>query len=74
MINCCKGCIPPERHPGCHGTCEEYQRQHKKHTQEREERYQMKKIDWDFEDYVVKDCAKNGTKRKVKFGKKWSDE
>ena len=24
MIRCCMGCVPPERHPGCHGTCEKY--------------------------------------------------
>ena len=23
-INCCKDCIPPKRHPGCHGSCPEY--------------------------------------------------
>ena len=22
----CKGCIPPKRHLGCHGECEEYKR------------------------------------------------
>ena len=20
----CKNCVPPERHPGCHGTCPKY--------------------------------------------------
>lgn len=20
----CKNCVPPKRHPGCHGTCPEY--------------------------------------------------
>lgn len=20
----CKDCVPPDRHPGCHGTCEKY--------------------------------------------------
>lgn len=24
MIHSCMGCVPPERHPGCHGTCEKY--------------------------------------------------
>ena len=23
-IYSCKGCTPPKRHPGCHGTCPEY--------------------------------------------------
>lgn len=24
MICCCKGCVAPKRHPGCHGSCQEY--------------------------------------------------
>lgn len=23
-INCCRECVPPKRHIGCHGTCPEY--------------------------------------------------
>ncbi len=23
-IKCCNGCVPPKRHPGCHGQCPEY--------------------------------------------------
>ena len=23
-IHCCKGCVAPKRHPGCHGSCPEY--------------------------------------------------
>lgn len=23
-INCCHFCVPPKRHPGCHGHCPEY--------------------------------------------------
>ena len=26
-IDCCKGCIAPKRHPGCHDHCPEYQKQ-----------------------------------------------
>ena len=24
MIDCCRYCQTPKRHPGCHGACEEY--------------------------------------------------
>lgn len=24
QITCCKGCVPPARHPGCHDTCDKY--------------------------------------------------
>ena len=27
IINCCFGCVPPERHPGCHSTCKRYKDQ-----------------------------------------------
>lgn len=23
-IHCCKDCVAPKRHPGCHATCKEY--------------------------------------------------
>lgn len=23
-IKCCKDCVAPKRHPGCHATCKEY--------------------------------------------------
>ena len=25
VIKCCMGCVAPKRHPGCHGSCQEYQ-------------------------------------------------
>ena len=24
QIKCCKDCVPPARHTGCHGACEKY--------------------------------------------------
>lgn len=28
MVNrCCLNCVPPKRHPKCHDTCEEYQKE-----------------------------------------------
>ena len=24
IIKCCRYCVAPKRHPGCHGTCPEY--------------------------------------------------
>ena len=24
VIKCCKDCVAPKRHPGCHSTCPEY--------------------------------------------------
>lgn len=35
-IQCCKGCVPPERHEGCHSTCEKYQKEKKAHDEYKE--------------------------------------
>ena len=24
VITCCRGCVAPKRHPGCHSSCQEY--------------------------------------------------
>jgi len=32
-IKCCKGCKAPERHEGCHSTCERYQKEKKEHDE-----------------------------------------
>ena len=34
-IKCCKGCVPPTRHPGCHGTCEQYKAEKAKWEEEK---------------------------------------
>ena len=26
-IHCCKDCVPPKRHVGCHSTCEQYRKE-----------------------------------------------
>lgn len=27
VIKCCKDCVAPKRHPGCHDTCEDYKKE-----------------------------------------------
>lgn len=34
-INCCKGCVPPKRYPGCGAKCAEYIRQKKELEEEK---------------------------------------
>lgn len=34
-IRCCKDCIAPKRHPGCHATCQEYIDEKAKYTVEK---------------------------------------
>ena len=35
-IWCCKGCIPPKRYPGCHGSCPEYIEEKAEHEKRKE--------------------------------------
>lgn len=35
-ISCCRECVPPERHMGCHGTCKRYLAEKKAHEEELE--------------------------------------
>ena len=38
-IRCCKGCVAPKRHIGCHATCKEYIEQSKENETVREKRF-----------------------------------
>ena len=35
-ITCCKNCVPPKRHPGCHGTCEQYLKEKAEYERQKE--------------------------------------
>lgn len=35
-FKCCKNCVAPKRHAGCHSTCEEYLTAREKHDKIRE--------------------------------------
>lgn len=45
MIHSCMGCIPPERHPGCHATCEKYLAEKAAHDKRKAELDQKKNVD-----------------------------
>lgn len=36
MITCCKDCVAPKRHVGCHTDCQEYIDEKKKHDEKKE--------------------------------------
>lgn len=44
-VKCCKDCVAPKRHPGCHDTCKEYndekQRQEARKQKRKDEREKM---------------------------------
>lgn len=35
-ITCCKNCVPHQRHPGCHGTCEQYLKEKAEYEKQKE--------------------------------------
>jgi hypothetical protein len=45
MIWCCKECVAPKRHPGCHDRCPEYIEQKAIHEAERAEKRRKKAIE-----------------------------
>lgn len=59
-IKCCKDCVAPKRHLGCHDTCKEYKKEKAEHEaakqKEREEKekagYPMGKHDFDMIGFV----------------------
>ena len=36
MITCCKDCVAPKRHPGCHDYCKEYLKEKEEHERQTE--------------------------------------
>lgn len=44
-IKCCKGCVAPERYPGCHDRCPEYQKEKAAHEERREVEFSKRRID-----------------------------
>lgn len=44
MISCCKGCVTPKRHPGCHGLCQEYRDEKAEYDRRKAEYYKDDQI------------------------------
>lgn len=44
-ITCCKDCIAPKRHIGCHEVCLEYLSEKKKHDEMKEKRHRWLKLE-----------------------------
>ena len=60
-IQCCKTCVPPQRHVGCHATCPEYLEQKRQNEESRKLYIESKKAEWD--------QVKIGVKRKDRYMK-----
>ena len=59
VIHCCKDCIPPKRHIGCHADCKEYikekaELEREKEIKKKEERPILKEFDFNKIGYANK--------------------
>ena len=47
-IRCCRDCVPPKRHPGCHATCEKYAKEKAEFEKHKSEYWtkRIKEIDY----------------------------
>ena len=72
-IDCCKNCVPPKRHLGCHSKCKEYAEEKeewdKKKEWERKNR-PPKITNYDFEEINYAHC-KTHKRHKVKKKKRY---
>lgn len=41
-INCCRDCVPPKRHPGCHSACEEYIKAKEQYEKDKKKNKEMR--------------------------------
>lgn len=64
-IKCCKDCVPPTRHPGCHGTCEQYLKEKAGYEKQKEYAKAHKTVmltNYDF-DEIAYACSKRHKRR-----------
>ena len=45
-ISCCRYCVAPKRHPGCHGHCSEYIEEKAKHDEQVAAEAKRRKIEY----------------------------
>lgn len=64
-IKCCKDCVPPTRHPGCHGTCEQYLKEKAEYEKQKEYAKAHKTVmltNYDFNE-IAYACSKRHKRR-----------
>lgn len=53
-ISCCRYCVAPKRHPGCHAHCPEYIAEKAEHDAEKAERDKRKRIEYNLDSQLAK--------------------
>ena len=65
-FDCCRHCVAPKRHPGCHATCPDYPIAKAEHDK------RMNYLKHTDADKVLYQCGADNTDRLIKDKKKWS--
>lgn len=61
-IKCCKDCVPPQRHPGCHSKCEQYLKEKAKWEEEKAIAKANKPVmltNYDFDEIAYAGCKRH---------------
>lgn len=66
-IKCCKGCVAPKRHPGCHGHCSEYREEKAEYDAKKAEIDRMKSIKSGLDSQAIASVTRA---RKIREGRK----
>ena len=66
MFKCCHPCVPPKRHPGCHGHCPEYAAEKAVNDRRKEEEGKKRKAQID----IYNQRAEHVTKALKRHGRK----
>lgn len=64
IIKCCKECVAPKRHPGCHDRCQEYIKEKTKHNEELVAAYKKKQIELGLDSQAIAGVTRANKKRK----------
>lgn len=67
MITCCKDCVAPKRHVGCHAECQEYIDEKKKHDEKKAEIDRQRQSENAIDDHRISNIIKNVKKRRHKW-------
>ena len=61
-IKCCKDCVPPKRHVGCHAKCEQYLKEKAEHEKMKEWEHKSKypmPTTYDYEEIRYVNCKRH---------------
>lgn len=65
MITCCKDCVAPKRHVGCHADCQEYIDEKKKHDEKKAEIDRKRHTNNAIDDHCIGTIIKQMKRKKL---------